>query len=326
MVKNLLGEQYAIRLKEQTVVDEKTICMDGEYYYLIIEVKNKEVIHMEQAALAEYLVENGYTHTFVPIPNVNGEWLTAYDGQVYLVLKTAQFQHDTTMPHGQQLAAFHAIGSTYPFEPKKISSYGKWKELWINKLTVYETKAAQEAKKHPSAYYENVMNMLPYMIGMSENAIQYVQESEQDNRFHEHDQGTICFHRYTGQLLQPALWPVDFVYDHPARDLAEYIRARLLNHNLDSAAGEIVQFLQEYQQVHPLSVFGLRLLYARLLFPVHLFDLVGQGFLHTNPSMLFDDLIKLCNQQIDYEAKLRMFFKLVGVDPQLLHIPMLHWL
>src|SRR5699024_7041486 len=112
--------------------------------------------------------------------------------------------HDA-LPICQQLAAFHAIGSTYPFEPKKISSYGKWKELWINKLTVYETKAAQEAKKHPSAYYENVMNMLPYMIGMSENAIQYVQESEQDNRFHEHDQGTICFHRYTGQLLQPAL-------------------------------------------------------------------------------------------------------------------------
>src|SRR5699024_5568074 len=117
------------------------------------------------------------------------------------------------------------------------------------------------------------------------------------------------------------LWAVDLAYDHPARDLAEYIRSRLLNRETEK---EMAQFLQDYQKRRPLSVFGWRLLYARLLFPVHIFDLVGRGFLLNDPSGLYGELTVLLASQRDYEAKLCPLFNMASIDPQLLHSPMLH--
>src|SRR5699024_2140553 len=92
----------------------------------------------------------------------------------------------------------------------------------------FESYIHQEAKKHPHAYYQYVMDILPYIIGISENAIQYIAESEIDTRFHDADQGTITFQRYQGNLNAPIIWASDLVYDHPTRDLAEYIRFKYL--------------------------------------------------------------------------------------------------
>src|SRR5699024_2456921 len=87
----------------------------------------------------------------------------------------------------------------------------------------------QEAKsKTNSNYYRLLMDILPYIIGISENAIQYMQETTEDGRYHEGDQGTIAFQRYHHNLLEPIIWPHDLVYDHPTRDIAEFIRATLL--------------------------------------------------------------------------------------------------
>src|SRR5690625_7933125 len=72
------------------------------------------------------------------------------------------------------------------------------------------------------------MNHLPYIIGVSENAIQYMQESEQERRYRDCDRGTIAFQRYQDQLLRQTIWSTDLVYDHPTRDIAEYISTKLL--------------------------------------------------------------------------------------------------
>lgn len=117
------------------------------------------------------------------------------------------------------------------------------------------------------------MDFMPYLSGISENAIQYMQESEYESRFHETDQGTITFRRYHGQFSRHHLWLTDFAYDHPARDLAEFIRNQLLQ--TEDPMDGIQAFLEDYQQVRPLSVFSWRLLYARLLFPIHFFFLMS---------------------------------------------------
>ncbi|MFP3360225.1 hypothetical protein R0K17_23205, partial [Planococcus sp. SIMBA_143] len=70
-------------------------------------------------------------------------------------------------------------------------------------------------------------------------------------------------------LQKSVIWLDDFVFDHPVRDLAEYTRGMLLS---DAPSEEIVQFLHDYQSERPLSIFSWRLLYARLLYPVHFFD------------------------------------------------------
>lgn len=321
---DLLGTYYAIQVEEKRFIDGKEGYKQAEYFYFIITVDNKEIIHMEQAALAYYLIENKLDHMAFPIQNIHGEWFTTYHDKKYMVIQAHEFQWERTLSPGELLAAFHEMGTNYSYEPQEISSYGQWKQLWIDKLTIFENKIEQEATNYPSNYYRCVMDVLPYIIGVSENAIQYIQESERDNRFHESDQGTIAFRRYTNNLEKPILWVDDLVYDHPSRDLAESVRFMLLNNREQS---EVISFMDDYQSIRPLSVFSWRLLYARLIYPIPIFDLIDRGFSgNEEVDHLYKEMTELLDKQSNYEKKLHHFFEMVGVDHKALNIPMLHWL
>ena len=65
--------------------------------------------------------------------------------------------------------------------------------------------------------------------------------------------------------------PFDWVFDHASRDLAEWVRDYYIQHIHTYQRG-VVQFFQEYQSIERLSSFSIRLLYARLLFPIHYFE------------------------------------------------------
>src|SRR5699024_899926 len=242
----------------------------------------------------------------------------------YMVLKVTQKNHRERISHGYQLAEFHRLGSIYKYEPQKISSYGEWKQLWIDKLTMFESYIYQEAKKQPHTYYQFVMDILPYVIGISENAIQYIAESEVDTRFHDADQGTITFQRYEGNLLEPIIWTNDLAYDHPTRDLAEYIRFKFLL-NEDENNEEIITIMEDYQKGRSLSIFSWRQLYARLIFPIHLFDCLEKGLSgRINESL--SELKELMVKQPLYEDKLKELFEIFQVDYKRLEIPRLEWL
>ncbi|WP_373893219.1 hypothetical protein ACUL41_06605 [Virgibacillus natechei] len=323
-LRELLATYYAIQTEEKLMLDGKEGYRHGEYVYFTISADNKEIIYMEQAALAYYLVENGYSHLAIPIPNVHGEWFSPHQEKKYIVLQVQYTQAESEFTNGVLLANFHQVGSAYSYEPQAISSYGGWKQLWIDKLTVFETKIEKDAMDHTSNYSRLLMDVLPYIIGISENAIQYIGESEKDYRFHDADQGTIAFRRYAGNLVNPVLWTNDLVYDHPTRDLAEYIRLLMLGNNDEQ---DIVTFLNDYQSIRPLSVFSWRLLYARLIFPMHLFDVIGKGFLNQEPAdQLHEEMTVLLDKQAIYEEKLRHFFQIADVETDSAHIPVLHWL
>src|SRR5699024_11553005 len=77
-----------------------------------------------------------------------------------------------------------------------------------------------------------------------------IAESEVDLRFNSIDQGSITFHRYNNHLQEPIIWFHDLVFDHPTRDIAEYLRYQfLINQNRGSS--DITSFLEDYQQVRP---------------------------------------------------------------------------
>ncbi|TFJ92776.1 hypothetical protein E4U82_10250 [Lentibacillus salicampi] len=322
-MRDFLAAYYGIQAPEKTVWYGTEGFKDANYVYFTISAKQKEVIHMEQAALAYYLQENHYNHMAIPVPNNQGEWYTPYHDSYWMVLRVKNTAPETSFG-GEQLARFHATGSVYQYEPQAISSYGQWRTLWIEKLTAYEERIVTAANDHPNAYYRTLMDFLPYVIGISENAIQYMQESESEQRFHEADQGTIVFRRYHAQLENRVLWMNDLAYDHPTRDLAEYIRNKLLQEG--DPMREIRAFLDDYQHVRPLSIFSWRLLYARLLYPIHVFDLIERGFAADHHDAAHSELSTIMKQQSEYEKRLGLFFENAGIHCEELQIPVLHWL
>ncbi|MGF7013409.1 hypothetical protein [Ornithinibacillus bavariensis] len=325
MMKELLFVNYNIYAKEHVLINGREGFRDHDTNYFIISSSNKEMVLLEQAALAYFLAENGYNHTAIPILTKNNSWFVENDGQQYLVLRVSNLQHSPIESHGKQLAQFHNITASYQYEPQEISSYGMWKDLWIRKLTAFEHKLQEELKENGNDYYRLLVDVFPYIIGISENAIQYIQESESERRFHQADTGVFAFRRYQDNLIAPVIWTDDLVFDHPTRDIAEYIRYKLLDNN-ETALEEVYVFIRDYQGVQPLSIFGWRLLYARLLFPIHFFDLMEAGFQGKEYERYFYELEALLQTQVRYEKRLNRLFDLLQVNFREYDIPVLHWL
>lgn len=324
-MRDLLSAFYAIQISEEIFIEERVGFKSGNNIYFTILATNNKVIHMEQSSLAYHLIENGYAQIAYPIPNTHGEWVTPYRDTDYIVLKVMGLRDNFRSDHGKRLAQFHQKNHTYGFEPQHISSYGQWKKLWIDKLMGFENKIIEESQNNKNDYYRLLIDVLPYIIGISENAIQFMQESEHEYRYDQNDQGTITFQRYEDQLLRPIIWHTDLVYDHPTRDLAEFIRHQLLQ-NSEQTFDHITLFLKDYQLNHPLSIFSWRILYARLIYPVHLFDLIEHAFIEKKYDKHFRQLQQILIKQTNYEEQLRQFFRKIGLDDRELRVPVLQWL
>jgi len=322
-LQEFLSVYYHIQAEEKITLDGRTGWKNNQYAYFTIYGSNMEMIRMEQAVLS-YFLKEAYQQMAVPVSNIQGQLITAFEGEHYLVMEVAAVRTwETELTDGTLLAEFHQLGTMYQYEPKRISSYGQWKDLWTQKLNLFEHKIQEEAQRSTSAYYRLLMDVLPYIIGISENAIQYLRESEADQRYHEVDQGSLAFRRYHKQLKSVVLWPEELVYDHPARDIAERIRFMLIQ---GEKKAKIYEFLQDYNSIRPLSVFSWRLIYARLIFPIHLFDAMESGLQNENAKEYDHNLEMLLKNQKLYENRLGHFFQIADVDNELLHIPVLHWL
>gem|GEM_PF-1127804 len=324
----LLIRDYAVDIRDTTEIANRTCYYDDEHVYFTVCVQNREAVYMEQAVLATFLKDNGCGGIAWPIQNSQGQWFSKHQSKQHLVFcaKLEDFGNEAAL--GELLAHFHLRFSHYPYEPKLISSYGKWKTLWSEKLDYFEERFELMAKQEDHPYCHSLSDIFSYIVGISENAIQYMRETEQEKRFGESDQGTVTFYRCTSQLLDPVIWPDELMYDHPARDLAEYIRPFLLA-GPDGAADEVRGFLAAYESVQPISVFGWRLIYARLLFPVHLFDVLEALLAEqeaTGQQACLKDLRALCSAQEQYEQGLRYFFEMAEVDTRTFDIPELDWL
>ncbi|MFD1413476.1 hypothetical protein [Oceanobacillus jeddahense] len=316
----MLRSQYAIQVEGKQFIEEREAYQKEHYYYFTIPAGNKEMILMEQATLAYFLKENGLYNVAYPIRNINGEWFTNHANDLWMVLVLEDYSqtlnHETA---GKMLGDIHRIGSMFQYEPKTISSYGLWKKLWEEKLTFFEEELTRQAKEEgTSKYLSEVMDILPYIVGISENAIQYLRESEKEQRILQTDQSTVAFARWSTSEKK-IIWADELVYDHPTRDIAEYIRHAFLQNKSD---GEINQFLNDYQNYQPLSVFAWRLIFARLFFPIHLYDFLESGFQYPN----FQALEQLLKHQEVYERRLARFYETVGVDVSDWRIPMISWL
>ncbi|MEN2768355.1 hypothetical protein [Ornithinibacillus xuwenensis] len=324
-MKELLLTNYSIHVNEHVRVCGREGFRDHDYLYFIISSANKETIHLEQAALSYYLAENGFKHTALPIPTVDNSWFVDHGNNRYIVLRVEELQDSSRESHGTLLANFHETTAAYTYEPKEISSYGLWKDLWIKKLTAFENKLNHESTANSSNYYRRLVDVFPYIIGISENAIQYMQESETDKRYHYGDQGVFCFRRYKNHVNESVIWTDDLVYDHPTRDLAEYIRWKLLEED-EYAMKEVVSFMTDYQAVRPLSIFSWRLLYARLIYPIHIFDLMEDCFKGGSDDHNTAELNRLIKKQVVYEKRLANLYDLMHVPYKSYDVPVLEWL
>jgi spore coat protein YutH len=171
----------------------------------------------------------------------------------------------------------------------------------------------------------------PYYMGLTENAIAYLVNTELDDSPVTVDHGTVCHERFSAITWGEKMMiknPFEWILDHGSRDLAEWTRERYF-HNTQTYQPDVRQFYADYQGIHRLSSFSWRLLYARMVFPLHYFECVEEYYLTTSEQakhMLEEQFLRMLNFSNEYEGFLRDFYQLVDVPTKSIKIPEIEWL
>ena len=83
---------------------------------------------------------------------------------------------------GRKLAKFHYRGRFVNFPLKKVNRIGQWKAFWEKRLEQMEKVWNEKLFHEPEHEFERMfLESFPYYMGLAENGIQYLTDTEIDD-------------------------------------------------------------------------------------------------------------------------------------------------
>lgn len=333
MLQRLLKEKFRITGEKEFRWGGHEVCLGNSKFFMLVPAAGQEKEYLQELEqIALHFKNVGDNRAFQFLKTEAGESVVKWEGSQYCVLVKEMNAERTMQKPGRKLAKFHHRGRLVSFELKKVKQIGQWRSFWETRLTQMEQVWNEKLLLEPENEFERMfLESFPYYMGLAENGIQYLTDTELDDQPLPNDSGTVCHHRFT-----EASWggrydyknPFDWVFDHCARDLAEWTRERYF-HNIKTYEPETTRFFRDYQSFSPLSSFSWRLLYARLLFPLHYFDCIEEYYTTSSEQQRHiaqDRLMRYLQCTNEHEDFLRSFYDLLGVPVRKLRIPQLDWL
>jgi spore coat protein YutH len=331
MIKTIY-DHYGVKPAELMDVDQYKGFQYRNVLYIIMDVGHLEPEELyEFHQMSQFLIAQGERQVASFMINKSGNIITEENEKKMAVCRVPYQPQAPVVSYGRELAAFHQRGKLLPYPMEKSNRIGQWKALWEKRLEQIEKFWGMKVQEHPNDVIDKrFIESFPYYLGLTENAIQYLTDTEIDDLPRSFDTATICHHRFT-----PATWkrsfffklPTDWVFDHPSRDLAEYIRYLYFESPVRQE-GELSAFLSEYEKTAPLSSFAWRLLYARLLFPVHYFESVEGYYMarsEVEKRAYSRKIEKIIAESVEYEKFLSNLYRSIGIFTQRHHIPEIEW-
>lgn len=330
MPMDILEKYFNIKAEQSMRIGRQIRYFSNGLLYTIV-----SVTHVQQEALielyemSEHMAKHSDKKVSRFVAGKDGKYLVTHENEDYVVLQNPFYTANRNRKTGRQLARFHQRGKRLQAPIKTLNRVGEWKEYWSTRLDQMEKVWTGLIHEPPREEFDKMfMESFPYYLGLCENAIQYVTDTELDEQHQRLDYGTICHERFHEELWkgeQEIRNPFDWVLDHPSRDISEWIRDRYFKSSR-TLRPDMVKFLNEYQSLSPISPFAWRLIYARLLFPLHYFVCVEEYYNTNSQStkkQLEETLARYLRDTKDYERFLRTFFSTVGVKKSL---PLVEWL
>ncbi|KMK77657.1 spore coat putative kinase YutH [Alkalihalobacillus pseudalcaliphilus] len=276
----------------------------------------------EMLYYSEYLRSIGDTTVLQLVPTKLNKNSGFIDGQDVYVFKIPNQEERTVLDlqndfeYGEHLAIIHHYGKQANVNRKQFDYFGQWPNLWKRRLEQLEEWYFQVSNEGPQTTIDEMfLYTYPYYMGITENAIQYVVDANLDDRSSEYEVGTICHRRFHQQTWLPlsdrggiVKCPSEFVFDHPCRDIAEWIRSKRIE-LLQQRNSELLDpFLEGYGQHEQLTSYAWRLMYARLLFPVHYFETIEDYY----RSQIREERLEIgqnFGQLLDHEKENELFLQ-----------------
>jgi spore coat protein YutH len=329
----MLKEVYGISADSEVILGRYHGYKQNEGLYLIMAANGLEEQEInEMAKIAEHMQAFGDRQVSKLLTDTEGSPICEWQGNKYCVLQNRAARIPEGMKTGRKLAKFHLRGRQIPFKVKNLNRVGQWKQLWEKRLDQMEKVWNGKLYSEPENDFDRLfIESFPYYMGLAENAIQYLADTEIDDKPTQVDHGTLCHERFTQSVWRGPYFvknPFEWVFDHASRDLAEWVRERYFA-NIQTSQPEIKSFLTDYRSLAVLSPFSWRLLYARLLFPLHYFECIENYYISPSEQtrhQLEDQLRKYLNQSSDHERFLGNFYQLGEAPVKAAKLPVVHWL
>lgn len=196
----------------------------------------------------------------------------------------------------------------------KIESYptitrDNWTKLWESRNDYLEYQINQMGKKYPI-----LVESFNYFIGLSENAISYVNHTIQELKPTAFDVKVLS-HRKINNTIESLYNPLNLIIDYKIRDLAEYIKLSFFNQNKN-----IYLELKQYFSQNFISEFGMRLLFGRILYPSFYFEMYENAIISKQEEK---SLLNLINRIDSYEEYLKDIFFFLK---QYYNLPEVRWI
>jgi spore coat protein YutH len=185
-----------------------------------------------------------------------------------------------------------------------------WATLWADKIDYFEHHISEVSRKFPI-----LADSINYYIGLGENAISYINSTNNDLKPTEYDAITISHKRIRADDTLFELYnPISLVIDYKVRDLCEYIKESFFKDK------DVWELIDKYFEYNTLPTYSIRLLYARLLYPTYYFDRYESIIAG---SIKEEEIIKIISKVNKYEQFLNDFYEYVFVHYK---IPPISWL
>lgn len=333
MIEEMIYKNYGIQVEQEEKNSRFPSFRTGDVIYSIIPLEKLEQEELaERQKMSEHLRLQGDPSVATFVLANHGSYVSEADEKLFVLLANEVLQPLKIQRIGSDLGMFHARGRTITEKITKCSRIGQWKALWEARIDQLEKIWREKMQVHPSNEFEQLfIETFPYYMVLGENAIQYLVDTEMDDTPDTVDSGTVCYERF-----QQNTWsgkgemknPFDWVFDHASRDIAEWVRNHYARHIHTYQRG-ITQFFQEYQGVERLSSFSARLVYARLLFPIHYYETVEEFFSNSRESRsneLEETFSMMTKTSQHYESFLKNFYELAELPAIQMQLPEIEWL
>lgn len=298
-MKNIIEFYYNIRIDEIHNKDDYYFFVLNKNHYIfkpyfddidkILDIYKLNRLLSERTNI-DNIILNRYGN---PITKVNNS---------FYVLILSNNRNNFTLADISNMANISDINN----QPLDKLERNNWEILWANKIDYFEMQVHENAKKYPL-----IRESFDYFIGLSENAISYLVNTKREVSPTIYDMKVISHNSLNNSLYDPS----NIILDHKARDVAEYIKMSFFNNNLN-----IFKELEEYFHYNYYSIYGIRVLFARILYPSFYFDLYDGIISGKNDEKQLNMIIDKINDYEIYLYNVYLFLK------RFYDIPMVDWL
>lgn len=281
MIQEELMKHFGLSGQVRPVKGGAWIHTDDQSFYLfpVGALYHEDVRELSQLtdALAEWMPEVARVRLTLagqPSAEIHG-----HDSVLLAYPNKANFRTDS-LTTGGRLGRLHQLSSQFSFNKNNRTSYLQWSYLWTDRIEQLEmnVQPVEETRRVDRRGFEqHLIDMFPYIQGLADNAIQYAFDTQTD-QFIKVAPAITHYRFYEGlwdddeaTVLSPTHWLVD----HPARDVAEWIRAHAWEYG---DTEDIKQFIHDYQKEMPIDETFHEMVFARLLFPLPMIEIAETFF------------------------------------------------